>query len=231
VTNGSTAGLVVLAARTGDRISAFIVEPDQASVGTTILISKPFHKLGHRASDNVEITYAGHHIPADNLLGGEAMLGRGQHAFLSRIDVARLHIGALALGIARAALDKTLDYAARRETFGQPIDQHQAIAFKLADMAVSVKSAALMLDDAAARYDAGEDIRLQAAMAKLVCSEAGLSVTQEALRVHGGIGYMAELPIERYFRDAPLLAIGEGTNEIQHIVISRWLKSHGGLPR
>ncbi len=231
VTNGSRAELIVLAARTGERISAFLVEPDSATLGTTMNISTPFHKLGNRATDTVEITYSGHRIPAANLLGGDAMLGLGQNAFLDRLDLGRLHIAAFALGLARAALDRTLAYAGQREAFGKTIDQHQAIAFKLADMAVSVRTAALMLDDAAQHYDAGEDIRLRCSMAKLVCSEAGLDVTREALRIHGGIGYVADLPIERYFRDAPLLAIGEGTNEIQHIVISRWLKANGGLPR
>ncbi len=231
VTNGSRAQLIVLAARTDERISAFLVEPDPVTLGTTMAISQPFSKLGHRASDTVEISYSDHRIPVQNLLGGEMMLGQGQRAFLDRLDVGRMHIGAVALGLARAALDQTLAYAAQREAFGKPIDQHQAIAFKLADMAVSVRTASLMLDDAAARYDAGEDIRLQCSMAKLVCSETGLFVTREALRIHAGIGYVAELPVERYFRDAPLLAIGEGTNEIQHIVISRWLKAHGGLPR
>ena len=231
VTNGSRAQLIVLAARTDERISAFLVEPNAATLGSSMHISPPFHKLGHRSSDTVEVSYSDHRIPMENLLGGEEMLGRGQHAFLDRMDVGRMHIGAVALGIARAALDQTLVYAGERETFGQPIDQHQAIAFKLADMAVSVRTAALMLDDAAAHYDAGDDIRLRCSMAKLVCSEAGLFVTREALRIHGGIGYVSELPIERYFRDAPLLAIGEGTNEIQHIVISRWLKANGGLPR
>ena len=231
VTNGSRAQLIVLAARTGERISAFLVEPDQVTLGSTMTISAPFRKLGHRSSDTVETTYSGHRIPAANLLGGDAMLGRGQQAFLDRLAIGRMHIGAVALGLARAALDRTLAYAGQREAFGVPIDQHQAIAFKLADMAVRVRTAALMLDDAAQHYDAGDGIRLSSSMAKLVCSEAGLDVTREALRIHGGIGYAADLPIERYFRDAPLMAIGEGTNEIQHIVISRWLKANGGLPR
>jgi alkylation response protein AidB-like acyl-CoA dehydrogenase len=142
-----------------------------------------------------------------------------------------MHVGAIGLGLARAALDQSLKYAAERETFGQPIDQHQAIAFKLADMAVSVKTAQCMIDNAAERYDAGEDIALECSMAKLVCSETGLFVTQQALRIHAGIGYVSDLPIERYFRDVPLEVIGEGTNEIQHIVISRWLKKNAGLPR
>ncbi|WP_214104147.1 acyl-CoA dehydrogenase family protein [Acrocarpospora catenulata] len=231
VTNGSRANLIVLAARTGDRLSAFLVERDPAAPGPTLSVSQPFDKLGHRASDTVEMTYSGHRIPAAGLLGGPDMLGRGQHAFLNRIDVGRMHVGAIALGLARAALDQSISYAAQREAFGKPIDQHQAIAFKLADMAVRVRSAELMLDHAAARYDAGEDIQLACSMAKLVCSEAGLFVTEEALRIHGGIGYVSDLPIERYFRDVRLEAIGEGTNEIQHVVISRWLKKHAGLPR
>ncbi|HEY7105785.1 MAG TPA: acyl-CoA dehydrogenase family protein, partial [Acidimicrobiia bacterium] len=139
------------------------------------------------------------------------------------LEVGRINVAARALGVSRAAFDAAIRYAQQRETFGQPIAQHQAIQLKLADMATHLEAARLLTDSAAARKQAGERCDVEAGMAKLFASETALELATEALRVHGGVGYTTDLPIERYYRDAPLMIIGEGTNEIQRLVIARGL--------
>ncbi len=162
-------------------------------------------------------------MAADCVLGGDAGLGRGQHFILSALEVGRINIAARAVGVARSAFEAAIRYAQQRHTFGKPIAQHQAIQMKLADMGTSLQAARLLTEHAADKKDAGERCDVEAGMAKLFASEAAFEIATEAMRIHGGLGYTTELPIERYYRDAPLMIIGEGTNEIQRLVIARGL--------
>jgi alkylation response protein AidB-like acyl-CoA dehydrogenase len=224
VTNGQRAGLIALAARTDEGITCFMVEkePDVERFGG-ITVSRNIGKLGYKGIETVEMAYDGHRVGADCVLGGEAGLGQGQHFILSALEVGRINIAARAVGVARAAFDAAIRYAQQRRTMGKPIAQHQAIASKLADMGTSLTAARLLTTHAAERKDRGERCDVEAGMAKLFASEAAFEIATESMRIHGGVGYTTELPIERYYRDAPLMIIGEGTNEIQRIVIARGL--------
>jgi alkylation response protein AidB-like acyl-CoA dehydrogenase len=220
VTNGERAALIALAARTDAGISAFIVEKEPGPRSGGITVSKNIPKLGYKGLETVEMTYVDHRLPADALLGQP---GRGLAQILSVMEIGRINIAARAVGVARAAFDHALDYAQHRVTMGRPIADHQAIQLKLADMATKIEAARLLTRSAAERKDAGQRCDVEAGMAKLFASETALEVATESMRIHGGIGYTTELPIERYYRDAPLMIIGEGTNEIQRIVIARGL--------
>ena len=222
VTNGQRAGLVALAARTEEGVSAFIVEKDPGPSFEGISVSKNVSKLGYKGVETVEMAYSDHRIPAANLIG-EA--GRGLPQILGVLEVGRINIAARAVGVARAAFDAALDYAQQRQTFGKPIAQHQAIQLKLADMATRLEAARLLTKNAAELKAAGQRCDVEAGMAKLFASETALELATESMRIHGGVGYTTELPIERYYRDAPLMVIGEGTNEIQRLVIARGLLS------
>jgi alkylation response protein AidB-like acyl-CoA dehydrogenase len=223
VTNGQRAGLVALAARTDEGITCFMVEKDPGPQFGGITVSRDIGKLGYKGIETVEMVYDEHRVGADTVLGGDAGLGRGQHFILSALEVGRINIAARAVGLARAAFEAAIRYAQQRETFGKPIAQHQAIQTKLADMGTQLHAARLLTEHAAARKEAGERCDVEAGMAKLFASEAAFTIATEAMRIHGGVGYSTELPIERYFRDAPLMIIGEGTNEIQRLVIARGL--------
>ena len=223
VTNGERAGLVALAARTDEGITCFMVEKEPGPQFGGITVSRDIGKLGYKGIETVEMVYDGHRVGADAMLGGDAGLGRGQHFILSALEVGRINIAARAVGVARAAFEAAIRYAQQRETFGKPIAQHQAIQTKLADMGTQLHAARLLTEHAAARKDAGERCDVEAGMAKLFASEAAFTIASEAMRIHGGVGYTTELPIERYYRDAPLMIIGEGTNEIQRLVIARGL--------
>jgi alkylation response protein AidB-like acyl-CoA dehydrogenase len=220
VTNGERASIVALAARTPEGISAFIVEKEPGPVFEGISTSKNVGKLGYKSVETVEMAYADHRIPAANLIG-EA--GRGLPQILSVLEVGRINIASRAVGVARAAFDAAFAYAQQRETMGKPIIEHQAIQLKLADMATKLEAARLLTRNAAERRAAGLRTDVEAGMAKLFASETALELSMEAMRIHGGMGYTTELPVERYYRDAPLMVIGEGTNEIQRIVITRGL--------
>ena len=220
VTNGERASIVALAARTPEGISAFIVEKEPGPVFEGISTSKNVSKLGYKSVETVEMAYADHRIPAANLIG-EA--GRGLPQILSVLEVGRINIASRAVGVARAAFDAAFAYAQQRETMGKPIVEHQAIQLKLADMATKLEAARLLTRNAAERRAAGLRTDVEAGMAKLFASETALELSMEAMRIHGGMGYTTELPVERYYRDAPLMVIGEGTNEIQRIVITRGL--------
>jgi alkylation response protein AidB-like acyl-CoA dehydrogenase len=220
VTNGERASIVALAARTAEGISAFIVEKEPGPVFEGISTSKNVGKLGYKSVETVEMAYADHRIPAANLIG-EA--GRGLPQILSVLEVGRINIASRAVGVARAAFDAAFAYAQQRETMGKPIIEHQAIQLKLADMATKLEAARLLTRNAAERRAAGLRTDVEAGMAKLFASETALELSMEAMRIHGGMGYTTELPVERYYRDAPLMVIGEGTNEIQRIVITRGL--------
>jgi butyryl-CoA dehydrogenase len=220
VTNGERAGIVALAARTDEGISAFIVEKEPGPRFGGLSVSKNVGKLGYRGIETVEMAYADHRLPADSLIG---TAGRGLAQILSVLEVGRINIAARAVGVARAAFDAALAYAQERHTMGRPIAQHQAIQIKLADMATHLEAARLLTLAAAERKQAGLRCDVEAGMAKLFASETALELATEAMRVHGGVGYTTELPVERYYRDAPLMIIGEGTNAIQRLVIARGL--------
>jgi alkylation response protein AidB-like acyl-CoA dehydrogenase len=166
------------------------------------------------------MAYVDHRIPAANLVGEP---GRGLPQILSVLEIGRINIAARAVGVARAAFEASLEYAQQRITFGKPIAEHQAIQLKLADMATKLEAARLLTRSAAERKAAGLRCDVEAGMAKLFASETAMELSQEAMRIHGGLGYTTELPVERYYRDAPLMVIGEGTNEIQRVVIARGL--------
>jgi alkylation response protein AidB-like acyl-CoA dehydrogenase len=223
VTNGQRAGLVALAARAPEGITCFLVEKEPGPASGGITVSRQIGKLGYKGVETVEMSYQGHRVPASAVLGGPAGLGRGLPQILGGLELGRVNIAARAVGVARAAFEAAISYAQQRHTFGSPIAAHQAIQFKLADMATSLEAARLLTWSAASKLDAGERADVEAGMAKLFASEAALTISTEAMRIHGGYGYTTELPIERYYRDAPLMIIGEGTNEIQRMVIARGL--------
>jgi alkylation response protein AidB-like acyl-CoA dehydrogenase len=220
VTNGERASLVLLAARTDEGISAFVVEKEPGLRSGGVTVSKNIPKLGYKGLETVEMSYVDHQMPADALIGDP---GRGLNQILSVMETGRINIAARAVGVARAAFDAALAYAQQRVTMGKPIAEHQAIQLKLADMATKIEAARLLTRNAAERKEAGLRCDVEAGMAKLFASETALEVATESMRIHGGVGYTTELPVERYFRDAPLMIIGEGTNEIQRIVIARGL--------
>jgi butyryl-CoA dehydrogenase len=222
ITNSGTpiTKCVTITARTGEReISNIVV--DSGTRGFEVL--PPYRKMGWHASDTHELTFDDCRVPAGNLLGER---GAGFATFLRILDDGRIAIAALAVGLAQACLDASLEYAKSRHTFGGPIGRYQSIAFKCADMAVAVENARNLVYKAAWLRDQGRPVRQAAAMAKLYASEIAVTATREAVQVHGGYGYMDESPVSRFYRDAKILEIGEGTSEIQRVVLSRGL----GLP-
>ena len=182
---------------------------------------RPLAKLGYKGVDTGEVVFDDCRVPADNLIGGEE--GRGLQQILGGLELGRINVAARGVGIARVCLEEALAYAQVRKTFGKPICEHQTIQIKLADMATRVEAARLLTESAARAYDTGRRCDLEAGMAKLYATEAALTNSLEAMRIHGAYGYSREFNIERYYRDAPLLAIGEGTNELQRIIIAREL--------
>lgn len=184
-------------------------------------VSRKLEKLGYKGIDSGEFTLEDCKVPAENLIGGEE--GRGLQHILGGLALGRINVAARGVGVARAALDKSVAYTQIRQTFGQPISQHQAIQIKLAEMATRVEAGRLLLESAAKAYDSGDRCDMEAGMAKLFCTEAALENSTEAMRIHGAYGYSKEFDIERYFRDAPLLCIGEGTNELQRLIIAKQL--------
>ncbi|MCP4087882.1 MAG: acyl-CoA dehydrogenase [Actinomycetia bacterium] len=229
VTNGERAAIVALLARTPEGITCFIVEKEPGQGSGSLTVSRRIHKLGYRGLETVEMAYDDHEVPANCVLGGEAGLGQGFAYALGALEVGRVNVASRGVGVARAAFDDALAYAQQRETFGKPIAKHQAIQFKLADMATRLEASRLLVKQAAEKYDAGERIDLEAGMAKLFATEAAQDNALDAMRIHGGYGYTTEFAVERYYRDTPLLIIGEGTSEIQRMVIGRRLvEEYGG---
>ena len=220
VTNGERASIVALAVRTEEGISALIVEKEPGPTFEGVSVVRHVDKLGYRGVETVEMGYVDHRVPVANLVG-EA--GRGLPQILAVLEVGRINIAARAVGVARAAFDAALAYAQQRITFGKPIAEHQAIQIKLADMATRLEASRLLTENAARRKAAGLRCDVEAGMAKLFASETAFELATEAMRIHGGVGYTTDTPVERYFRDAPLMMIGEGTNEIQRLVIARGL--------
>ena len=197
-------------------MSLFIAEK-----GKGFTVSRKLKKLGYKGIDTCELVFEDYHVPADNLIGGAE--GRGLQQILSGLELGRINIAARGVGVAQAALDESVRYAQMRKTFGKAIAEHQAIQLKLADMATRAQSARLLTNHAAEAYARGERCDMEAGMAKLAASEAAIENSLDAMRIHGGYGYSQEFPIERLYRDAPLLAIGEGTNELQRIIIAKQL--------
>ena len=223
VTNGERAGLVALAARTDEGITCFIVEKEPGPSFEGITVSKNIGKLGYKGIETVEMFYDEHRVGVECVLGGEDGLGHGLGFMLAALEVGRINIASRAVGVARAAFEHAIRYAQERSTFGKPIAQHQTIQNKLADMGTKLQAARLLTEHAATLKQSGARADVEAGMAKLFASEAAFEIATEAMRIHGGVGYTTEFPVERYYRDAPLMIIGEGTNEIQRLVIARGL--------
>ncbi len=224
VTNGVNASIYAVLARTNVQarpvhrgMSVFLVEKGTPGLNA----SRTFDKLGYKGVETAELVFDAVRVPAANLLGGEE--GEGFKHAMSGLEVGRINVAARAVGVAQAAFNDAIRYAQQRVTFGKPIAQHQAIQIKLADMATSIEAARLLVQKAAQKKDQGQRSDLEAGMAKLFASEMCQQVTLEAMRVLGGFGYTKEFNVERYYRDAPLMLVGEGTSEIQRLVIARQL--------
>lgn len=227
ITNARRSQLIALLCKTDPDatprhagISVLLVEH-----GPGLTVSRDLPKLGYKGVESCELSFVDYRAPADALLGGTE--GRGFAQMMKGLEIGRIQVASRALGVARAALDDALLYAQEREAFGKPIWQHQSIGNYLADMATKYTAARQLVLLAAERYDAGQRCDLEAGMAKLFASEAAMEITLNAVRVHGGYGYSTEFDVERYFRDAPLMIVGEGTNEIQRNVIAAQLVARG----
>ena len=192
-----------------------------AEKGEGFRVARKLEKLGYKGIDSAELVFEDYAIPVENLIGGEE--GRGLQQVLGGLELGRINVAARGVGVARAALEEGLRYAQVRKTFGKPIAEHQSIQIKLADMATKVEAARLLVEHAAAAYDRGERCDMEAGMAKLFATEAAIENSLESMRIHGGYGYSTEFTVERLYRDAPLLVIGEGTNEMQRIIIAKQL--------
>ena len=224
ISNGASGNAFAVLARTDKTanpphrgISCFVVEKPAAG----FTVAQKLDKLGYRGIDTTELVFDNVRIPTENLVGD--VEGRGFGQVMSGLEGGRINVAARAVGVATAAFDAAIKYAQQRESFGQPIAQHQAIQLKLAEMATNIEAARLLTYEAARKKDSGERVDLEAGMAKLFASEMCGEVTMEAMRIHGGYGYIKDYPLERYYRDAPLMIIGEGTNEIQKLIIARRL--------
>jgi alkylation response protein AidB-like acyl-CoA dehydrogenase len=230
-TNGLRAGAIMLLAVTDPDteprhrgMTAFVVEKEPgAEEQPGLTIPGTLRKLGYKGVETTELVFDGFRTPAPSVLGGEEGVGRGFAQFMGGIELGRVNIAARAVGIATRAFEEAIRYAQQRETFGKPIAQHQAVQLKLAQMATKIEAARLLTLQAAERKSAGERADLEAGMAKLFATETAAEVSLEAMRIHGGYGYSEEFVVERIYRDAPVLILGEGSNEIQQLVIARRL--------
>jgi alkylation response protein AidB-like acyl-CoA dehydrogenase len=230
LTNGGTSNLTAVLVKTDEgadkahrNLTAFLVEKPvgYGEVVPGLTIPGKIDKMGYKGVDTTEMVFSGFRIPAGQILGGQR--GGGFAQMMDGIEVGRVNVAARACGISIRAFELAVDYAQQRKTFGKPIAEHQAIAFKLAEMATKVEAAHLMMTNAARLKDSGQRFDVEAGMAKLLASEYCAEVTQDAFRIHGGYGYSKEYEIERLMREAPFLLIGEGTSEIQKTIISRGL--------
>ncbi|MBW8486184.1 acyl-CoA dehydrogenase family protein [Actinomadura parmotrematis] len=227
ITNARRSGLIALLCKTDPDavprhkgISILLVEP-----GPGLTVSRDLPKLGYKGVETCELAFDGLRVPAGAVLGGAE--GRGFAQMMKGLEVGRIQVAARALGVGRAALEDSLRYARQREAFGKPIWRHQSVGNMLADMATQLRAARLLTLDAAERLDAGERCDMEAGMAKLHASETAMRIALDAVRIHGAAGYSTEFDVERYFRDAPLMIVGEGTNEIQRGVIVKQLVERG----
>ncbi|HBK77706.1 MAG TPA: acyl-CoA dehydrogenase [Gammaproteobacteria bacterium] len=223
ITNSAEGGILAVLVKTDPRaepayrgMSLLLIEK-----GPGFTVVRKLDKLGYKGIDTAELLFEDCKVSRANLVGEEE--GRGLQQILSGLELGRINIAARGVGLARACLEESIAYAQVRKSFGKPICEHQAIQLKLADMATRVEAARLLTESAAQAYDSGERCDMEAGMAKLYASEAAISNSVDAMRIHGAYGYSREFNIERYYRDAPLLAIGEGTNELQRIIISKQL--------
>jgi hypothetical protein len=223
ITNARTAGVIAVLCKTdpGAVPASRGISIVLAEHGPGFTVSRDLPKLGYKGVESCEIVFDGYECPREALLGETE--GQGFRQMMGGLELGRIQVAARAVGVARAALEDSMRYAQQRETFGQPIWKHQAVGHRLADMATRVDAARLMTLRAAAALDAGQRSDLEAGMAKLFASETCLQVTADAIKVHGGYGFSAEFDVERYYRDAPLMVVGEGTNDIQRNVIIRQL--------
>lgn len=224
VTNGHRAGVYLVMAKTDTEaeprhrgITAFLVPHDTPG----FVKGKKFDKLGYKGVETTELSFEDARVPAMSVLGGDE--GKGFQHIMSALEVGRINVAARGVGVAQGAFDDAIRYAQQRHAFGVPIFQHQAQQLRLAEMAVKIRAARLLTFDAARKKDAGERSDLDAGMAKLFATEMAQEVVLDAMRIHGGVAYSKELPLERYYRDAPLMIIAEGTSDIQKIVIARSL--------
>jgi alkylation response protein AidB-like acyl-CoA dehydrogenase len=227
ITNARRAGLVALLCKTDPAatpahrgISILLVEP-----GPGFSVSRDLPKLGYKGVESCELSFEDFRVPATALLGEHE--GRGFAQMMRGLEIGRIQVASRALGVGRAALEDSLRYAQERESFGKPIWQHQSIGNYLADMATKLVAARQLVLHASRRFEAGERSDMEAGMAKLFASEVAMQIALDAIRIHGGYGYSTEFDVERYFRDAPLMIVGEGTNEIQRNVIARQLVDRG----
>jgi len=231
ITNARRAGVVALLCKTDPDaapahrgVSLLLAEP-----GPGFVVSRDLPKLGYKGVESCELSFDDYLAPPDALLGGVAGEGFGQ--MMRGLELGRIQVAARAVGVAQAAVDDAVAYAQQRESFGVPIWEHQAVGHLLATMATKTEAARQLMLHAAERYDGGERSDMEAGMAKLFASEVCLEVTADAMRVHGGYGYSPEFDVERYYRDAPLMVLGEGTNEIQKNVIARQLIARNPIAR
>lgn len=229
ISNARRSGLIALLCKTDPTaeprhkgISVVLVEP-----GPGLTVSRDLPKLGYKGVESCELTFDGYRTPASSILGSEPGKGFGQ--MMKGLETGRIQVASRALGVATAALEDALKYAQERESFGRPIWTHQSVGNYLADMATKLTAARQLTRYAAERYDSGERCDMEAGMAKLFASEIAMEIALNAVRIHGGYGYSTEYDVERYFRDAPLMIVGEGTNEIQRNVIAAQLVARGGL--
>ncbi|AOP47602.1 acyl-CoA dehydrogenase family protein [Streptomyces lydicus] len=229
ITNSRRSGLIALLCKTDPDaepahkgISILLVEH-----GPGLTVSRDLPTLGYKGVESCELSFDDHRAPGDALLGG--VEGEGFAQTMKGLETGRLQVAARALGVGRAALEDSLAYARERESFGKPIWQHQSVGNYLADMATSLTAARQLTLFAAREAEAGRRVDMEAGMAKLFASETAMQIALNAVRIHGGHGYSTEFDVERYFRDAPLMIVGEGTNEIQRNVIARQLVRRGGL--
>jgi alkylation response protein AidB-like acyl-CoA dehydrogenase len=229
ISNARRSGLIALLCKTDPAatpkhkgISVVLVEHADG-----LTVSRDLPKLGYKGVESCELTFDGYRAPTTAILGGEP--GKGFTHMMKGLETGRIQVASRALGVAKAALEDALKYAQERETFGQPIWKHQSIGNYLADMATKLTAARQLTLYAAQRYDSGERCDMEAGMAKLFASEVAMEIALNAVRIHGGYGYSTEYDVERYFRDAPLMIVGEGTNEIQRNVIAAQLVARGGI--
>jgi butyryl-CoA dehydrogenase len=229
ISNARRSGLIALLCKTDPAvtprykgISIVLVEH-----GSGLSVSKDLPKLGYKGIETCELNFEDYRISSSAILGGEE--GHGFAQMMRGLETGRIQVAARALGVASAALEDSLAYAQQRESFGKPIWKHQAIGHYLADMATKLTAARQLTRYAAETFDSGERCDMEAGMAKLFASEVAMEIALSALRIHGGYGYSTEYDVERYFRDAPLMIVGEGTNEIQRNVIASQLVGRGGI--
>lgn len=237
VTNGWRSGMIMLLAKTDPTavpahtgMTGFIVEkePEQADLPGMKIPMPGLKKLGYKGVESTEVIFQDYRTPASSVLGGEAGVGQGFKYFMSGIEAGRVNVAARGAGIAQAALEEAVRYALERETFGKKIGQHQAIQLMIGQMATRAEAARLLTLQAARKKQRGERADLEAGMAKYFATEAGQQNALDCMRIHGGYGYSLEFNVERFYRDAPLLMIGEGSNEIQQLIIARRLLEKAG---